>query len=140
MVQASPQDVAARIDDWVGRLNRLYDKLDEWLVSIPHDRVRRATPKQPVEPTMRRANVPPRDVPTYTILRGTHRIAFVPSALWLPGANGRVNVTTNAKQHVLVDRGTGGNGSKWQLVIDDVDRPLVPFTRSQLLRLLAEGE
>src|SRR5437764_987893 len=140
MTQVSPEDVAERIDDWVGRLNRLYDKLDEWLASIPHDRVRRETLKQPVEPPMRRVKVAPRDVPTYTILKGNKRVTFVPSALWVPGANGRVNVTTNAKQHVLVDRGAGRNGSSWQLVVDNLERPLVPFSKTQLLRLLAEGE
>ena len=140
MTQVSPADVVARTDDWVSRLNRLYEKLDAWLVSIPHDGVRRETLKQPVEPPMRQVKVSARGVPTYTILRGKHRVSFVPSALWLPGANGRVNVTTNTKQHVLVDRGAGQNGSNWQLVVDDFNRTLVPFTKAQFVRLLAEGE
>ena len=114
--------------------------LDEWMESIPHDRMERGTIPQTIEPLMRRFNVPPRDLPTYMIFQGNKQIRFVPSALWVVGANGRVNVNTSLKQHILVDRGDGEHGSKWQLVVDDYKRLLVPFNRTQLLRLLAEGE
>jgi hypothetical protein len=140
MTQISLQSISERIDDWVSRLNRLYDTLDDWLASIPHDRVKRGTLLQAIEPFMRQVNIAPRELPTYTILQGKKRIAFVPSALWVAGANGRVNVTTNVKQHILVDRGDSEQGSKWQLVVDDFKRLLVPFNRSQLLRLVAEEE
>jgi hypothetical protein len=88
---------------------------------------------------MRQFGIAPREVPTYTIFKGKHRIAFVPSALWVAGANGRVNITTNVKQHVLVDRADAGHESKWQLVVDDFKRLLVPFNKSQLRRLVVEG-
>jgi hypothetical protein len=139
MTQNSPQQVANRIDDWVSRLSCLYDSLDEWMESISHDRVERGTLRQTVEPFMRQFNIPPRDLPTYTIFQGKKRIEFVPSALWVAGANGRVNVTTSVKQHILVDRGDSEYGSKWQLVVDDFKRLLVPFNRAQLLRIVAEG-
>src|SRR2546430_14242816 len=107
MTQIGPEPVSDRLDDWVARLDRLYDQLDEWVNSIPHDRVQRGKLRQTIEPFMRQHKVRTRDVPTYTILKDKRRIAFVPSALSVPGANGRVNVTTNVRQHVLVDRGTG---------------------------------
>ena len=89
---------------------------------------------------MRKYGVPPREVPTYTVFKDKQRIAFVPSALWVAGANGRVNITTNLKQHVLVDRAESGHESRWQLVVDDFKRLLVPFNKSQFRRLVAEGE
>src|SRR5439155_20891552 len=105
MTQISPQQVTDRIDDWISRLDGLYDMLDEWMASIPHDRVERGTLRQTIEPYMRQFDVPPRELPTYTIFQGQKRIEFAPSVLWVAGANGRVNVTTNVKQHILVDRG-----------------------------------
>src|SRR5215210_1829030 len=119
MVQINAQHVSARIDEWVDRLNELYDKIEDWMQTIPHDRTERDTLRQTIEPFMRQFQIPPRDVPTYTIFRGKKRIAFVPAALWVTGTNGRVNITTNEKQHILVDRGDTGNGSKWELVVDD---------------------
>ena len=132
--------VKQQVEDWIVRLNQLYDKIDRWLVTIPHDRTRRETLKQSLEPRMREFHVPARDVPTYTIFKGNRRISFVPSALWVPGTNGRINLTTIAKQHILVDRSHGENGSNWQLVTDNFTRPLIPFNKAQLLKLLSEGE
>jgi len=139
MTQVTAERVLDQIDDWVARLNHLYDTVDEWLADLPHDRVKRQKLRQTIEPFMRQHKIPPRDVPMYTIFRGKHRVAFVPSALWMPGANGRVNITTNVKQHILVDRGNTEHGSKWQLVVDDFNRPLVPFNKSRLVSLLEEG-
>jgi hypothetical protein len=140
MTPTTPQQISGRIDDWVSRLNDLYDTLDDWLVSIQHDRVERGTVRQAVEPFMRQFNIPPREVPTYTIFQNDKQIAFVPRALWVTGANGRVDVTINGKQHILVDRGDSHQGSKWQLVVDDFNRPLVPFNKSHFLRLVGEEE
>src|SRR5438034_8630343 len=117
MTQTDVHHVRERIDDWLVRLDRLYNVLDKWLTSIPHDRVLRGTLKQTIEPFMRQFKIPARDVPTYTILKGKRRIAFVPSALWVAGANGRINITTNEKQHILVDRGDSRHGSRWRLVV-----------------------
>jgi hypothetical protein len=138
MTEISSEQVSERIDDWVCRLNALYDKLDDWLASIPHDRVKRDSLKQPAEPLLRQFGIARRNVPTYAIYKGKARVAFIPSVLWVAGANGRVNVLTNKRQHILVDRSDNGHGSKWQLVVDDFERLLVPFTKAQLMRLLKE--
>jgi hypothetical protein len=140
MKSVTPQQVADRINDWVSRLNSLYEMLDGWMESIPHDRLVRGTSLQVVEKLMRLSNIPPRDLPTYTILQSKKRIEFIPGALWVVGANGRVNVTTSLKQHILVDRGDSEHGSKWQLVVDDFRRLLVPFNKTQLFRLVAEEQ
>ena len=81
MTQISPQQVTDRIDDWISRLNGLYDTLDDWMASIPHDRVERGTLRQTIEPYMRQFDVPPRELPTYTIFQGQKRIEFAPSVL-----------------------------------------------------------
>jgi hypothetical protein len=132
--------VKDRVADWVGRLERLYAQLDEWVRGVPDARVERDTMQQVIEPLMERFSVPPRDVPAYTVfVNKKYRVAFVPSAIWIIGANGRVNVTTNVRQHILVDRGGGdGTPSKWHLVGDDPKNPLIPFNREAFLKLLQE--
>jgi len=140
MVQMNKELVNRQIDDWIDRLNQLYDKFDDWVAAIPHDRTKRETLKQPLEPRMRQFHVAARSVPTYTIFSGKQRVSFVPAALWVPGTNGRVNITTNHKQYILVDGANGDNGSKWYLVMDDFDHPLAPFGKKEFLGLLAEGE
>src|SRR5579864_2286044 len=122
MIQVNSQHVLDCIDDLELRLRRLYDTLDQWMESIPHDRIERGRQRQTVEPLMRQLHIAPRDLPTYTIYQGKKRIAFIPAALWVVGTNGRVNVTTNKKQHSLVDRGDQEQGSKWQLAVDDYKR------------------
>jgi hypothetical protein len=132
--------VKDRITDWVARLERLYAQLDEWVQRVPDVRVERDTIQQVIEPLMERFSVPPRDVPTYTVfINKMYRVAFVPSVVWIVGANGRVNVTTNVRQHTLVDAG-GENGapSRWHLVGDDWNKPLIPFNREAFLKLLQE--
>lgn len=132
--------VKDRVADWVGRLERLYAQLDKWVQGVPDVRVERDTMQQVIEPLMERFSVPPRNVPAYTVfVNKKYRIAFVPSAVWIMGANGRVNVTTNVRQHILVDLG-GENGapSKWHLVGDDPNKPLVTFNQEAFLKLLQE--
>jgi len=140
MVQMTKELVNRQIDHWIDRLNQLYDKLDDWMVAVPHARTKRESLKQPLEPRMREFHVAARSVPTYTIHAGKQRVSFVPAALWVPGTNGRVNITTNRAQHILVDRAEGDNGSKWFLVMDDFDHPLAPFNKTEFLRLLVEQE
>lgn len=140
LLDVDAKRVKHRVTDWVSRLERLYAQLDEWVQEVPDVRVERDTMQQVIEPLMERFSVPPRDVPAYSVfVSKKYRIAFVPSALWIMGANGRVNVTTNARQHILVDLG-GENGapSEWHLVGADADKPLVPFTREAFLKLLQE--
>jgi hypothetical protein len=140
MTQISYQQASDRIEDWVSRLNLLYDMLDDWVTLIPHDRVERKPIQQTIEPFMRQSGIAPRDVPMYTIFHGKKRIAFVPSVLWAPGTNGRINIATNKKQHILIDRGDSDHGSKWRLVVDDFKRLLVPFNKTEFAKLMAEGE
>jgi len=94
--------------------------------------------KQVIEPVMRQNHVASRAVPTYTIVRSDRRLESVPSALWAPGTDGRINIIADLKQHILIDRGDREHGSKWKLVVDDFKPLLVPFTRSRLQQLLGD--
>ena len=131
-------DVRARVTDWIRRLEGLYDQLDEWVRGLPDTTVERGELTQLIEHLMEEFNVRPRKVPTYTIFRSKRRrVSFVPSVIWIVGANGRVNITTNTEQYTLVDLG-GKNGepSNWQLVVANASKPLAPFDQAKFLELL----
>lgn len=132
--------VEGRVTDWVARLNRLYSQLDRWAREVPDARVERKPMQQLIEPIMERFAVPARDVPTYTVfVNAKYRIAFVPSSVWIMGANGRVDVSTNVRHHSLVDiGGKGGKPSNWCLVGNDPNKPLIPFNRQAFLKLVGE--
>lgn len=131
--------VRARIADWVRRLNRLFDQLERWAADVPNARVERDEIDQSIEEMMERFKVHARRIPTLTVFVGRNRIAFVPSALWISGANGRVNVTTNYRQYALVDMGgVDGQPSRWSLVTSNAKLPLVPLDQALFEKLLAE--
>jgi hypothetical protein len=133
--------VEARVRDWVRRLNELYALLDKWMPNDLAAKVLRGRLLQVTEPLMSQFKVAPHEIPTYTVMIGKRRVAFVPSVLWMVGANGRVNVSSDARQHTLVD--LGGEVSKqsdWQLVLPDDRTSLRPFDRQAFLSLLGQAK
>ena len=132
--------VQETVNDWICRLRELYSYLDTWVASIPNSTVERSDVRQAIEPLMTRFNVPAQAIPTYTVILETkRRVAFVPSVIWIIGANGRVNVTTNFRQHILLD--IGGRSMKrngWQLVVSDPNKVLIPFNKVAFQNLLRE--
>lgn len=134
-------EVEARVRDWIRRLEELYGRLDKWLPRDSEAQVRKEHLAQVVEPPMSQFKVAPHRIPTYTVLIGKRRISFVPSALWVVGANGRVNVSTNVRQHMLIDiGGKDGKESDWQLVLPDDRDSLRAFNRQAFIALLEEAK
>jgi hypothetical protein len=132
----SAQRAETRITDWIKRLNSLFDQLDAWSADVPGARIERSEMDQQIEGLMEQFAVKARKVPTFTVFLGKNRIAFVPSALWIVGANGRVNVMTNYRQYALVDLG-GKNRepSDWRLVLPNAKNNLAPFEKALFLKL-----
>lgn len=127
--------IEQRVQDWYDRLRRLFAEVEAW-APISWQRLHGQV-MQREEELIRRYSITPRELPTLTFLRDTHRVAFVPSALWIVGADGRVNVTVDAKQHILVDRRlTPGATSDWQIVLGERSNQTQAFTRDVFLSLL----
>ena len=130
--------VRARIDDWIKRLNAFFDTLEKWTTEVPGAHAHRDNMEQQVEGLMRQFSVKAQKVPTFTVCLAKNRVAFVPSAIWISGANGRVNVTTNYRQYALVDLSQFEAPSDWKLVLASSKTPLAAFDKPLFLRLLAE--
>ena len=124
------QYIEQRLTDWRHRIETLFATVESW---IPQGffEVHRGSVTQPNEDLMRRYGVTPTEVPTLDLRRNGKRIAFVPSALWIIGADGRVNITTNTKQYCIVDMRQEHEGpSQWRLVVDDIRKGTVPFDQT----------
>ncbi|MCA9435843.1 MAG: hypothetical protein KC978_08675 [Candidatus Omnitrophica bacterium] len=125
--------VVAQIEDWEKRLVELYNRIESWYNELPPNETKEflsGSVLQRDEGPMRRVDVPPRMLPTRSVLYGKNRVSFVPSALWIVGANGRVNATTNRRQFSLIDvRENDEAPSDWQIVTSQLAQTHVPFTQ-----------
>jgi hypothetical protein len=127
--------IEGRLEDWRNRLSRLFTEIAGWIPPPwqPHN----GKITQRNEELMQRYNIAPRDIETLTLLNGKHRVAFVPSALWIIGADGRVNVTVDASQYILIDRrSTASDPSQWVIVLGNQRNETVAFTRDVFQALL----
>lgn len=132
--------IQARIDDWEQRLNRLYSEIEAWYDQLPDvspKQFLRGSVLQRDEEPMVEFDITPRMFPTCSIIYGKNRLSFVPNSLWIIGANGRVNVTTNSQGFALVDMG-GANDlpSNWQIVTSKLRQTYRPFDQETFSNLL----
>jgi hypothetical protein len=131
--------VTRRVANWIQRLDALFDQLETWAAAVPGARGERDHMPQQIEEMLTRFSVSVRAVPTFTVfVDKKYRIAFVPSALWITGANGRVNVTTNFRQYALLDLAEQGKPSDWQLLVAGTKTHFKPFDQAVFLKLLSE--
>lgn len=129
--------VQERIDDWRIRLEQLFSQVATWVPSSWT--VLEGHVIQRDEELMCRYSIKPGQLPTFTLLKNKHRVALVPSALWIIGADGRVNVTVDATQYILVDRRDNpGLPARWEIVLGEQRKRTVPFTRDIFLSILGE--
>jgi hypothetical protein len=126
-----------RIDNWKERIESLYSEVEQWICEQNDDNVKihKSSITQGKEELMAMYNIEPRELPTFTILKGKNKWSFVPSALWVIGANGKINFTTNSKQYYLVDCGER-NVSKWMMSEYSLKPKPYNFTKQILMELL----
>ncbi len=141
-MQRTKDEIEEQIEEWIQRLNTLFSTLEDWCKRITDTyEIIKAEIPQRVEKYMRDYGVEPKKVPSFTILNGRDRTAFVSSSLWITGADGRVNVTTNKRQFILVDlRESFGQPSKWFIVSKDPNRVHLEFTEEVFHRILRGEE
>jgi hypothetical protein len=92
-----------RIDNWEQRIKELFSKIADWARERPDVEFHQASQKQRNEYLMRESNIQPRDFPKLFFKKGDRRVVFAPSALWVVGANGRIDVIANDNLYIIVD-------------------------------------
>ncbi len=106
--------VTKRVEDWVHRLNALYDLVESWLPSEWRADRRRVVLMD--EEMMRKFGVSPREIPVLDLNSADGRGATLePRGLWIIGTNGRVDLFVGRKHHLIVDIAQNFAIPKWRI-------------------------
>lgn len=130
--------LSQRVDRWAQRLQELFARVRQWLADCPGWTPETAAVRQREEELLARWGVPPRDVPVLTLRAGDRFLRFLPDALFIVGANGRVDLLDSGKRtYILVDRAPDDQPQRdWQVAIPEARQVLRPFTANVLHEIL----
>jgi hypothetical protein len=138
--EITQQYITDRIGNWEQRIRQLYENITIWAQQRPSWRNEAGRVLQRNEKLMRDYNITPRELPSMTFFRDRARVSFVPSALWVIGANGRINITANTRNYILADMGgENGNSSNWRIALPETRLNHEPFTEEAFLRILDDN-
>ena len=120
------EHVERRVDEWAKRIDDLYAKIRNWLPGgYTASRSRTVSMH---EDLMVEAKIAARDLPVLDIFQEHVRTAsLVPRALWIIGANGRIDFFPRVGQYIWVDRAENFYPSLW------TSTPLSQRTREEPL-------
>jgi hypothetical protein len=112
--ELTAQEVHERVEDWLQRLDDLFARIRDW--AITHGlTVKDGEPRPMLEERMERVGEPAREQPTL-VLRSAEgiEVSIKPKALWVIGANGRVDVLSRKSGvYVLIDRAEPLEPPQW---------------------------
>jgi hypothetical protein len=135
-------DPRARVDEWLVRLDQLRQMVEEWVQADASEgfSVHPARPVKMLEELMIKFHVPEAEMPAFTVRSGSRELAFFrPNALWVVGANGRVDIITPTSAPMLVDTSQPFTRPvRWVLYGGRATAQGAMFTRSRLVDLLHE--
>ena len=105
--------VLRRVDDWQQRLHGLYNMIEGWL---PNGwTVQREASVSMHEGLMRKFGIEPRKLPTLRCDNGKGTLVTLePRALWIIGANGRVDLKCGTRHYLIVDLTDNFETPEWQ--------------------------
>lgn len=141
MGQAAPQidkqHIEASIQDWESRVAKLYTSIEEWLKGTAYE-VKKGPSVTMNEEMMRNYGVSPRELETRHILQnGVFQLAIVPKALWVIGANGRLDILGKGINRILVDYAERFSVPQWKLVQSSSRMNREDFSKEVFLGLLS---
>ncbi len=112
--EITKEHVVKRVDDWVDRLNGLYDLVANWLPPEWHADRRRSILMD--EKMMQLVGVVPREIPVLELRSDDGRRAFLePRGLWIIGTNGRVDLVAGSRHHLIFDFAKNFATPDWQI-------------------------
>lgn len=128
--------VLDRVADWERRLTVFFAQIAEWVADQSTLCVQQTRTVTMSEELMRNFGVPDRELPILDVLENGEAVAsFVPRALWIIGADGRVDLITRSGTDILVyDRDTKPPG--WQIADRDKRTQLTAFDEQKFSALL----
>ncbi|WP_157043152.1 hypothetical protein [Rhodopseudomonas palustris] len=106
--------VEKRVRDWKDRLHDLFRDVSTWAEKNgwrvdDHGKVSMH------EELMQKYDVPATDQPTLRLDDGRGYALFKPKALWVIGANGRIDLYTSKGTFIIVDLAERGDAPQWTI-------------------------
>lgn len=133
------QTISARADDWIYRLEELQKMVRDWIKqSGQSDLNLEILPSLKMyEELMDRFKVPARQMPVFRILKGSSQLVlFRPKALWVVGANGRVDLVTKTDVPMLIDASEPMSGRAHWKIFQKHRRNSVDFNYDYFSKLM----
>jgi hypothetical protein len=128
------EHVVRRVDDWVDRINALYDLISSWL---PHGwTTDRTSTVRMHEELMRQHDVPARDLPVLRLTCGARTALIEPRGLWIIGANGRLDLFTDSRHYIIVDAAENLWPPQWEIAPFSARQQTKPLDAKALLAAL----
>ncbi len=139
--QINREYIVWRISDWKKRLNDLYSDIKNWTKILKKIELKESMIPQVREELMQKFNIDPDSIPAMAILFNKNRVSFVPMGLWVIGSNGRVNITTNNNQYILIDLGgDDGEPSQWTIVNPSKRKERIAFNKTILIKIIEDED
>ena len=129
------EHVRRRVEDWEARLNGLYAKIGEWLPDGWE--ARRGVPVVMHAKMMQNFGVEAKQLPTLELHSQSGQVVkLVPDALWIIGANGRVDLKGDIGRYIIIDTADNFEEPHWEVSSSDRRSDREPVTREWLRPIL----
>lgn len=129
------EHVRRRVEDWEARLNGLYAMIGEWLPDGWE--ARRGASMLMHEKMMHVFGVEATRIPTLELHGRSGRVVrLVPRALWIIGANGRVDLKCDDGRYIMIDTADNFEKPRWEVSPADRRSEREAVTRDWLRRVL----
>ncbi|MPZ32230.1 MAG: hypothetical protein GEV13_14745 [Rhodospirillales bacterium] len=107
--------VERRWNDWSNRVKALYQQVRQWL--NPDLACKEGSAIFFQEELMKSTGVPAKQLVSLDIFDGSRRIGGLrPVALWVIGANGRIDIDSPSGSYTIVDIAKNFDPPKWEIV------------------------
>lgn len=111
--EVTPQHIQARVDDWKKRIDGLYYAIIEWLPK-GWEAERRLNVLMNEE-LMQKNKVQSVELQSLVLHGGKHEAVIEPRALWIIGANGRLDLVFGKQHYVIVDMADHFKKPQWKI-------------------------
>jgi hypothetical protein len=123
--------IERRVDDWLDRVETLYEQIQEWLPAGWTANKKGAVRMH--EELMQKFGVAPRNVPVLQLFhQGVPSTRIEPRGLWIIGANGRLDLVRENKHYVIIDAAENLTKPDWRIAPLSDRRNLQKFTPQTL--------
>lgn len=135
--QIDKQYIQGRVNDWIVRINNLYNFIRQALSSHTNIDFMESDSSPMHEELMKEFDVFPVKIPILSIRREKTLIASIrPVGLWVIGANGRLDILTKEGAYILVDMAKEGQNPDWKIYTPKDRTNSVSFDKNFIYKLV----